>query len=162
MDEMLGLTETMAMGVGKGMADAAQVRGHVKLERFGPAGNLLECVEIDNLVTTAGKAGAASRIASTPALPTWGWMAIGIGSPAATLLGSENARVAFTSNTAAANVTTAVATFNAGTGTGTITEAGTFDVVTANTVNMWTSAGSFTITKGALDSLAITWTLTYS
>ena len=42
------------------------------------------------------------------------------------------------------------------------TEAGTFDVVTANTVNMWMSASFSVINKLAADSLAITWTLTFS
>jgi hypothetical protein len=162
MDEEFGLSERLAMGVEKVAINCVQLRGHAKFELFGPAGELRETVEIDNLVTTAGKAGAAAQIASTPALPKWGWMAIGTGSPAATLLGSENARIAFSSNTSATNVDTVVATFGAGVGTGTITEAGTFDVVTANTVNMWTSATSFSITKGALDSLQITWTLTYN
>ena len=42
-----------------------------------------------------------------------------------------------------------------------LAEAGTFDVVTANTVNMWTSASFSVINKGAADSLTVTWTLTF-
>jgi hypothetical protein len=89
-----------------------------------------------------------------------GWMAIGTGSPAATLLGAEVARVAFTSKTRSGAIVTVVGDYAAGTGTGAITEAGTFDVVTANTVNMWMSASFAVINKGALDTLSITWTLT--
>jgi hypothetical protein len=48
----------------------------------------------------------------------------------------------------------------AGTGTGAITEAGIFDVVTQNTVNMWCYATFAVINKLATDSLKITWTLT--
>jgi hypothetical protein len=55
-----------------------------------------------------------------------------------------------------------VANFAAGTGTGAITEAGTFDVVTQNTANMWMYSTFSVINKGANDSLAITWTLTAS
>ena len=55
-----------------------------------------------------------------------------------------------------------VATFAAGVGTGAITEAGTFDVVTQNTVNMWMYSTFSVINKGANDSLQITWTLTAS
>jgi hypothetical protein len=54
-----------------------------------------------------------------------------------------------------------ITTFPAGTGTGTLTEAGIFDVVTANTVNMWCS-GTIGFTKGASDSLVLTWTITAS
>ena len=91
-----------------------------------------------------------------------GWMAVGTGSPAATLLGAEVARVAFDSKTRSGAVITVVATFAAGTATGALTEAGTFDVVTANTVNMWMSSSYSVINKGASDSLVITWTLTIS
>jgi hypothetical protein len=124
--------------------------GIVKDERF-----------VHNAVTTAGLQGIADQILASPSLSKMGWMAIGTGSPASTLLGTEVARVAFASKTRGANaIITSVATFGAGTGTGAITEAGTFDVVTANTVNMWMSASFSVINKGASDSLTITWTLT--
>ena len=54
-----------------------------------------------------------------------------------------------------------VCTFAAGTGTGSITEVGLFDLGAAG--NMWLSATGFaTITKGAADTLQVTWTLTYA
>jgi hypothetical protein len=129
---------------------------------YGPDGVLKDYRELHNTVTTGGKTGACAQIAAAPAVPKWGWMAIGTGTPTATLLQTEVARVAFTSNTEATNVDTVVATFAAGTGTGAITEAGTFDVVTANTVNMWTSNSFAVVNKGAADSMTITWTLTYN
>jgi hypothetical protein len=155
------MVETMHTDVNKGQAAQVTLTGHWRAELFGPDGISKEVQEGSNTVTTAGKTGAAARIAATPALPTWGWMAVGTGSPTATLLGTEIARVAFDSNIEVTNVTTAIATFPAGTGTGTLTEAGTFDVVTANTIHMWTSA-TIAFTKGALDSLVITWTLTFN
>ena len=89
-------------------------------------------------------------------------MAIGTGAPAATLLGVEAARVAFTSKLRSGAIVTMVGDFPAGTGTGAITEAGCFDVVTANTVNMHLSSSFAAINKLAADSLSITWTLTIS
>jgi hypothetical protein len=123
--------------------------GNVKDERY-----------VHNTVTTAGKNAIADQVLAAPSLTKMGWMAIGTGSPAATLLGAEIARVAFTTKTRSNAVVTVVGDYAAGTGTGAITEAGTFDVVTANTVNMWMSASFSVINKGALDTLSISWTLT--
>ena len=53
-----------------------------------------------------------------------------------------------------------VGTWAAGDGTGAITEAGIFDAGAAG--NMWCSASFGVVTKGAADSLTITWTLTIS
>jgi len=127
---------------------------------FDQYGNLKDYREVHNSVTTAGKQGVADQILASPSLTKMGWMAIGTSSPAATLLGAEVARVAFTSKTRSGAVITVVGDYPAGTGTGAITEAGTFDVVTANTVNMWMSASFSVVTKGASDTLSITWTLT--
>jgi len=123
-------------------------------------GNIKDERHIHNTLTTYGKEGLADLILASPAVTKPGWMAIGTGTPAATLLGAENARVAFTSKTRSGAVVTMIGTYAAGTGTGTIIEAGLFDVVTANTVNMWASTTFGAITKGALDSLEITWTIT--
>jgi len=123
--------------------------GKLKDERF-----------VHNTVTTAGKAGIMDQILAAPSLAKMGWMAVGTGTPGATLLGVEIARVAFTSKTRGTNIITVVGDYAAGTGTGAITEAGTFDVVTANTVNMWMSASFAVINKLAADTLSITWTLT--
>jgi len=115
-----------------------------------------------NTVTTAGKNGAADQVLESPTLPKPQWMAIGTGTPAATLLGTEIDRNQVTTKTRSGAIVTFVGDWAAGDGTGTITEAGIFDVVTANTVNMWASASFGAITKGALDTLKITWTLTFA
>jgi hypothetical protein len=126
--------------------------GNIKDERF-----------LHNTVTTAGKNAIADQILASPTLAKPGWMAIGTGSPAATLLGTEISRVALTSKTRGANaIITFVGDWAAGSGTGALTEAGIFDVVTANTVNMWASQSFSVINKGALDVLSISWTLTIS
>lgn len=125
--------------------------GKVKTERF-----------IHNTVNTAGKYGALDQILGTPTLAKVGWMAIGTGTPAATLLGVEIDRNALTSKTRTNAVVTMVGDWADADGTGAITEAGLFDVVTANTVNMWCSASFSVINKAAADTLQITWTLTYA
>jgi hypothetical protein len=140
--------------------DGIYLVANMHLELRDEFGNLKEERYVHNTVTTAGKNGIMDQILAVPTLVKMGWMAVGTGTPAATLLGAEVARVAFTSKLRAANVITVIGDFPAGTGTGALTEAGTFDVVTANTINMWMSASFAVINKLAADSLSITWTLT--
>ena len=135
-------------------------KDNVLIELFGPDGGLKDSRLIHNTVTTAGKNGVMDQILTSPSLAKMGWGAVGTGTPGATLLGAEIARVAFTSKTRLNNVTTVVSDFPAGRGTGALTEAGTLNIVTANTVDMWMSASFAVINKGAVDSLKITWTLT--
>lgn len=156
------LNDKLSFGLNKGVEDRFNQDVNICIQVFDKDGNLKSESFTHNTVTTAGKAGAADQVLASPSLTKMGWMAIGTGTPTSTLLGAENARVAFDSKTRSTNVVTVVATFGAGVGTGTITEAGTFDVVTSNTVNMWMSATGFSHTKGASDSLVITWTLTFN
>jgi hypothetical protein len=154
------VTDEISMGVNKGMTSALGIYANMHVQLFDETGSLKDERFIKNTVTTAGKNGVANQILAAPTIAKMGWMAIGTGTPAATLLGAEVARVAFDSKTAPAAVVTVVATFGAGTGTGAITEAGTFNIVTANTVDMWMSASFAVVNKGATDSIVITWTLT--
>jgi hypothetical protein len=153
-------SDFMSIKTGKGFDEGLYFDVNMHIELFDEKGNLKQEEFVHNTVTTAGKTGMINQLLASPTLPTLGWLAVGTGTPGGTLLGAEIARVAFTSKTASTNVLTVAATFNAGTGTGAITEAGTFDVVTANTVNMWMSASFGVVNKGASDSLTITWTLT--
>lgn len=155
-------TDKMSLGSNKGLETALKFKCNMHFQLFDKDGRLKDERYVHNTVTTAGKNGVADQILASPTLAKMGWMAIGTGSPAATLLGAEVARVAFDTKTRSTNVVTVVGTFGAGVGTGAITEAGTFDVVTANTVNMWMSASFAVINKGALDSLVVSWTLTIS
>jgi hypothetical protein len=82
-----------------------------------------------------------------------------------TVLGGEIARVAFTSATQVTTTVTNdtmqfVATFNAGTGTGALVEAGIFNNATANTGTMLARTVFSVINKGVDDSLTITWKIT--
>lgn len=144
------------------IAGKLSIEENVYIVLFGPDGKIKETRTLHNTVTTAGKQGAADQILAAPTLAKPGWMAIGTGSPAATLLGAEIDRNALTSKTRAGAVVTMVGDWAAGDGTGAITEAGIFDIVTANTVNMWTSASFAVINKLAADTLNISWTLTFA
>lgn len=119
--------------------------------------------EVDNLVVTAGKGFVASRMGGTGAA-VMSHMAIGTGAAAAaagdTTLQTENARVALASANVAANEITYTATFPAGTGTGTITEAGVLNAGSGGTLLCRTVFSS--IAKGASDSVTIVWTVTVS
>lgn len=119
--------------------------------------------EVDNLVVTAGKGYVASRMkdATTTAMSHMG---IGTGSTAAaasnTALGNQSVRVALSSTTVSSNEVTYTATFGAGSGTGAITEAGIFNASSSGTMLCRTVFS--VVTKGASDSMTITWTVTVS
>ena len=142
--------------------DTFSIRGDLHIVLKDKEGKLKQEVNIHNAVKNAGLYGLLDQVLASPTLAKVGWMAIGTGTPAATLLGAEIDRKALTSKTRSNAVLTMVADWGAGDGTGAITEAGLFDVVTDNTVNMWCSSSFDVINKGASDSLQITWTITIS
>lgn len=120
-------------------------------------------IDINNLVVTTGLGYIVSRMKDT----TYGamsHMAIGSGSVAAaggdTALGTELGRVALTSTTVSANSVQYVASFPAGTGTGSVQEAGIFNNASGGTMLCRTVFGL--VTKAAGDSMTITWTVTVS
>jgi hypothetical protein len=164
MKDGLGMIDRMLKLFGKGMADESRVKANMKLELYGADGQLKDVREVHNTVTTAGKNGAADQVLATPSLSKPGWMEVGTGTPSGTLLGAyiSGSRTALDSKTRSGAVVTMICTFAAGVGTGAITEAGVFDVVTQNTVNMWLSASFSVINKAAGDSLVVTWTLTFA
>ena len=116
--------------------------------------------EVPNTVVTAGKVWVAQRMNNVNTVMTH--MAIGTGSanvaPADTTLGTEVGRVTLTSTTVTTNSIVYVGTFPAGTGTGAITEAGTFDASSGG--DMLCRTKFSVVNKGANDSMVITWTVT--
>ena len=138
------------------------VEANCLIELFDEHGNLKEKREIHNTVTTAGKNGIMDQILASPTLAKIGWCELGTGTGGTTKLNTyiAGSRNAFTSKTRSDNVVTTVTDWAAGDGTGSITEAGLFDVVTEDTVNMWCYATFTAIPKGAGDTLKITWTIT--
>lgn len=137
--------------------------GSLRVVVTGPDGQVKEDRNFTNLIVTVGKNFVASRIVGV-ASNVMSHMAIGAGTTAAaagdTTLGSELGRVALGSGTAATNVVTYSATFPAGTGTGAVTEAGILNNVTGGTLLCRTVFA--VVNKGALDSMAVTWTVTIS
>ena len=147
--------------------DSIRLRGKVKIQLFGPDGRLKETRLVNNLVVTAGLGWIAGRLKYTADVPTqMGYMAVGTDNTAAAagqtaLIGTELGRVALDSNpTAVGAVTSFVATFPAGTGTGAIVEAAILNAAAAGTMLCRTVFA--VVNKGASDSMTITWTVTAS
>jgi hypothetical protein len=157
-----GLMDKLAIGSGKGIVSPLNLKANCYVKLFDKDGNLKDYREVHNTVTNAGKYGIMDQILATPTLAKIGWCELGTGTGGTTklnayIIGSRNA---FTSKTRTNAVVTTVTDWAAADGTGAITEAGLFDVVTEDTVNMWCYATFAVINKGALDTLQITWTIT--
>jgi hypothetical protein len=142
--------------------DQIKPKGEVTFTLTGPDGVVKE-TRTENLVVSTGRAFIASRMKdATAAAMTH--LAVGTGAVAAaaanTALGTELARVALSSTTLVTTTVTNdsiqyLASFGAGVGTGAITEAGLFNAASAGTMAARTVFG--VVTKGADDTLAITW-----
>lgn len=139
-----------------------KITGALQVTLTGPDGNVKQELNIHNLVVTTGKQFIAARMVGTPTAMSH--MAVGSGTvdPVVgdTTLGSELGRVALTSGTATGAVVTYVASFNAGVGTGAVTEAGIFNASSGGTMLCRTEFA--VVNKGADDALSITWTITVS
>lgn len=140
--------------------------GNWKLEVIGPDGKVKDTREKRNLIVNAGLNFLREFILDsvTPtAAARMGWIAIGSDATAVTssntTLGTELARGAVATYTAGGTgVATIDRTFGAGSGTGTITEAGVFNAASSGTMlNRVTFAA---VTKAAGDSLKVSFTLT--
>jgi hypothetical protein len=123
-------------------------------------GNVKQDFSVPNLVVTTGKTFIAARMVGTPTAMSH--MALGTGTTAAavgnTALVTELVRVAVSSATSTGAVTTYVASFPAGTGTGAITESGIFNASSSGTMLCRTVFP--VVNKGADDTMSITWTIT--
>ena len=137
--------------------ETLRIRGHVAFRLEHEDGTVEEW-ELDNTVTTAGKNGLADQILASPTLGKPTHMAIGTGTPGASALGTELDRNALDNKTRSGAVITFTATWAAGDGTGTLTEAGIFDAAAAG--NMWCSTSFAAKPKAAGDTLSATWTFT--
>lgn len=138
------------------------VTGRLKIVLTDKDGNIIFEQEGPNAVVSAGDAFITSRMTGT-ASAVMSHMAIGtsgaaVASGQTALQGTELARVALASTTPSGNQITYAATFGAGVGTGTIAEAGIFNAASVGT--MLARSISISLTKGATDTLAITWTIT--
>lgn len=140
--------------------DSIKAIGAVNIVVTGEDGTIKDQRLIPNLVVTTGKNYIASRMTGTTTAMSH--MSIGSSTTAAaagdTALGAELGRVALSSSSTTANVTTYSATFPAGTGTGAVVEAGIFNAASAGTMLCRTTFA--VVNKGANDTITVTWTVT--
>lgn len=148
------------------MNDLTNAKGSLTIQLIGPDGNVKQEVEHDNLVVNTGLAYLISRAVGA-AKSVMSHMAIGAGTAdptgGDTALGSELGRVTLDSTTVSGTNDEKVvyaATFNPGTGTGAVTEAGVFNAATNG--DMLCRTEFPVVNKQAGDTLAITWTITLS
>ena len=143
--------------------DGLKARGTLDIVVRGPDGNIKDEKKVDNLIVTTGLAYIASRMKDTTATAMT-HMAVGTGSTTAaaadTTLGTELDRNALTSTTVTSNAVAYSCSWAAGDGTGSLTEAGLFNASSSGTMLCRTVFG--TVTKGAADSMSITWTISVS
>lgn len=142
------------------MQDNIKVKGSLKIVHLNEQNQIKDVREIPNLVVTVGKGYIANRMTSN-ATVIMSHMAAGSQNTAPvaseTALGSELGRVALDSTTANANTVSYVATFPAGTATGSLTEAGVFNDATTGDMLCRTQFNE--INKSASDAIVITWTI---
>jgi hypothetical protein len=145
------------------MNESLKVKGHLTVRLFNKNGRLKAIKCIDNLVVSSGLNFIANRMANESD-SVMSHMAIGEGSVAAsasnTALGSEAARVSLTSAAVTGSAIKYIGTFNAGVGTGSISEAGVFNASSNGTMLCRTVFS--TLEKQDDDSLQIEWTVTVS
>jgi hypothetical protein len=144
--------------------ETVKATGKVHIQLFDKEGRLKEERLGPNVVVTVGKNFlAAWLVASSQALPFMNYVAIGTGTTGAvagdTALQTEIARKSggLSSST---NVWQNSAPFNAGEGTGAITEAGLFSASSGGTMLARQTFGA--VNKGAGDVLLVTWQITFS
>ena len=141
--------------------ESIKVKGNLEVVLLDENGVQKDYRKVDNLVVAVGKDVIASRLVGN-SLPVFSHMAVGSSSTAAatsqTALGGELGRVALDSTSRSSNTITYVATFGAGTGTGSLAEAGVFNAV--STGNMLCRTTFSTVTKAAGDTIVITWNVT--
>lgn len=142
-----------------------RAKGVVSLVLTDETGQVKD-TQTHNMIMQVGLAYITSRMKDATAT-AMSHMAVGTGTTAAansqTALVTESARVALTSTTQVTTTTTNdaiqyVATFNPGTATAAITEAGIFNASSAGTMLARTVFS--VINKGANDTLTITWKIT--
>lgn len=143
--------------------EIVRARGELLFELIGPDGRVKRRVRRRNMIVTTGKSHMADQM-SDQSEGAMSHIAIGVGTTSPVVgdsaLESEAARVALESKTQNVNEVGYVATFDAGVGTGAITEAG---ILNASSAGILLNRVTFSvITKGANDSLQVTFTVTYT
>jgi hypothetical protein len=144
--------------------DNLKLRGDVALVLKDKDGNIKDSREINNLVVSAGLTFICSRMAGTSA-GVMSHMALGSSTTAASasqtdLVSILGSREALDSTSASSNTITYVSSFEAGEGTGAVTEAGVFNAASSGTMLCRTVFP--VVNKQADDTMSVTWTITLS
>ena len=141
--------------------ESVSVKGNLEVVLLDENGNQKDFRKVNNLVVAVGKDVIASRLLGN-SIPVMSHMAVGSSGTAAatsqTALGGELGRVSFDSATRSSNTLTYVATFPAGTGTGSLAEAGIFNA--ASSGNLLCRTTFSTVTKASGDTIVVTWNVT--
>ena len=141
--------------------ESVNVKGNLEVILLDETGKQKDYRKVNNLVVAVGKDVIASRLVGN-SLAVMSHMAVGSSNTTAatsqTALGTELGRVALDSTSRASNTITYVATFPAGTGTGSITEAGILNA--GSTGNMLCRTVFGVVTKASGDTVVITWNVT--
>lgn len=143
------------------------LRGQLNIVVTDQTGKIKETRDVTNLVVNTGLGYITSRMVGT-ASSVMSHMAVGSNNTAAAaantdlgnLLGSRKALDSTTISGANNESVVYVCTFNAGEGTGAITEAGIFNASTSGTMLCRTVFA--VVNKAAADTMVITWTITLS
>ena len=144
--------------------DNLKLRGDVALVLKDKDGKIKDSREINNLVVSAGLTFICSRMAGTSA-GVMSHMALGSSTTAASasqtdLVSILGSREALDSTSASSNTITYVSSFEAGEGTGAVTEAGVFNAASSGTMLCRTVFP--VVNKQADDTMSVTWTITLS
>ena len=144
--------------------DNLKLRGDVALVLKDKDGNIKDSREINNLVVSAGLTFICSRMAGTSA-GVMSHMALGSSTTAASASQTDlvwilGAGEALDSTSASSNTITYVSSFEAGEGTGAVTEAGVFNAASSGTMLCRTVFP--VVNKQADDTMSVTWTITLS
>ena len=144
--------------------DNLKLRGDVALVLKDKDGNIKDSREIHNLVVNAGLTFICSRMAGTSA-GVMSHMALGSSTTAAAagqtdLVSILGSREALDSTSASSNTITYVSSFEAGEGTGAVTEAGVFNAASSGTMLCRTVFP--VVNKQVDDTMSVTWTITLS
>lgn len=142
--------------------DDLKLRGDVAIVLKDKDGNVKDSREIHNLVVSSGLEFICSRMAGTSA-GVMSHMALGSGTTAAAagqtdLVSILGSREALDSTSASSNTITYVSSFEAGEGTGAVTEAGIFNASSSGTMLCRTVFA--VVNKQADDTMSVTWTIT--
>jgi len=147
--------------------DAVRGEGIAHLVMTNEKGEVILDKYVNNMIVAGGLKHICDRTGGFAAPAVMGWMELGTGTAGTAVADTLLATYIASSRTATTltQVTTTqtsdtmqhVCTFTTGIGTGAITEAGIFNVVTANTATMLNRITFAVINKGASDTLTVTW-----